>query len=143
MSSDSIPPLVVPTLPVQDASTVELVDTVYAQVRANIKDFSKLTAPEITQMILVAMGRMNQFKNMPGSSKNVVVCKVAEMLINDMPEGELKIASQVMITFLPSLISNIIEYTKGKFDLNKDGVVTEEEVKTVCFNIFSCFKCCK
>lgn len=132
------------TLPIiPDITNTAIIETLYNNIKTNIKDFSKLTAPEITQMITIAMGSTKQFSTMPGSTKSLIVCKVAEMLVNDMPEGEMKVSAQVMLVFLPSLISNIVEYAKGKFDLNGDGVVTNEEVKTKCASIFSCFNCRK
>jgi hypothetical protein len=127
---------------VKQPSTSFLVETVYNDVKDKIHDFSKLTAPEITQFILLSMGQLKQFENMPGSAKRIVVCKVLELLINDMPDGDLKTASQVLTMFLPSFIDNITEYAKGKFDLNNDGVVTMDEVKTKCKSMFCCFRMC-
>lgn len=124
--------------------TQATVDALYDQIRGRIilKD---VKPSNVMSMLTYAMAAVEKQKGLTGPEKKGVVVHLVRRVVGEIPGGaEDKQALQAAVElFLPPLIGTLVAACRGKLDLNKDGVVTADEVSQTaarCWRMW--FPCC-
>ena len=116
----------------------KIVDDVYKRVHEKL-GMKDLMTEEAMQVVWNSMEVVDTYKELPGSQKKAVVMKVVRRVIDELPEGNTKKALLfIHENVLSPIIDGVVDFVKGKFDLNKDGKVTKDEVKQRFRRWFCC-----
>jgi hypothetical protein len=121
-----------------------IVDALYGQVKDRIilKD---VKPSNVMIMLTYGMTAVEKQKGLTGPEKKEVVVHLVRRLVGEIPgDDEDKVALQAAVELLlPPLIDTLVAASRGKLDLNKDGVVTADEVSQTTASCWRmCFPCC-
>lgn len=119
----------------------EVVDKIYTQLKDKISSQGDISADEVLELIYLSMETVAKVKEFSGAQKKKVVMRVADKLVEELPEGDLKTGLTVALKLLLSpMIDGIVDFVKKRFDLNQDGHISGEEVKKGCKSVFCCMR---
>jgi len=138
------------TRPPADSQTVAAlappgaVDALYDGLKKSLV-LEELKASNVVGSITHVMTFVEKQKGLTGSEKKEAVVRLIERLVGEIPgDGEDKLALQSAVQiFLSPTIDIIVAAVRGQLDLNKDGVVTPDEIVQASANCWrACFPCC-
>ena len=121
-----------------------IVDALYDQIKERIV-LKDIKASNAMLLLTFTMAAVEKQKQLSGPEKKEVVVSLVGRLVGEIPgDIEDKLALQAAVELiLPPLIDTLVAATRGKLDLNKDGVVSADEVAQSSAGLWrTCFPCC-
>ena len=121
-----------------------IVDALYDQIKDRIV-LKDVKPSNVMIMLTCVMTAVEKQKKLSGPEKKEVVVHLVRRLVGEIPgDDEDKQALQAAVELLlPPLIDTLVAASRGKLDLNKDGVVTADEVSQTAASCWRmCFPCC-
>ena len=120
-----------------------LISALYNHIKEKFV-YEAVNASNVINLIMFVMVLVENQKNLTGYQKKGIVVYLVELFIEEISgdkEDKLALQSAVQL-LLPSIVDTIITATRGQFDLNKDGIVTPDEIAEVSANCWSaCISC--
>ena len=121
-----------------------IIDDLYGQVKDRIT-LGGVKPSNAMTMITYCMTAVEKQKGLTGPDKKRIVDHLVRRLVGEIPgdDGDkVALEAAVELLLLP-LIDTLVAASRRKLDLNKDGVVTADEVcRTTASCWRMCFPCC-
>ena len=121
-----------------------IIDALYGQIKNRI--ILQDVKPSNVMIILTCvMAACEKQKSLSGPEKKEAVVYLVRRFVGEIPgdNGDRQTLQAAVELLLPPLIDTLIAATRGKLDLNKDGVISADEVSQAtagCWRM--CFPCC-